>query len=142
MEAQILQTLEEIRAVLFGIAAFAAVGVLFWIIRSVSIIVNQFDDKWRRKWRDDGEKYFERGEYDKLEKHCEEWLEKRPNSAMALWWLARVNFDRGDLAASRVFFERLLAVEPSWKEGSVDPYYKNGEFVMVRANNTLESDAD
>lgn len=122
MEAEILYTLKEIRGILFIIAIVFSIGVLFWILRSISIIVSQFKDAWREDWKVRANDYFNKGSYDKLIQHCEERKEKYPNDANVYWWLARSYMGKGEIEKADALFLQVLNIEPSWEDEFVKPY--------------------
>ncbi|MET0107286.1 MAG: tetratricopeptide repeat protein [Candidatus Thiodiazotropha sp.] len=67
-------------------------------------------------------KHFERAEFEKLEQHCQEKLNKYPNHLNAIWWLARAKLEIGEASEAKTLFERILELEPSWKETHIEPY--------------------
>ena len=122
MDQQILQTLQEIRGILTVLVVM--VGVLFalWVVNWISNIVAQFKSAWENDFINRASKYFESGELDKLNKHCSDKLRKFPNHSKALWWLARSKMEAREREEAVTLFERLLILEPSWKEDTIDPY--------------------
>lgn len=122
MESEILHTLKEIRGILYVMVCVFSVGVLFWILRSISIIANQFKGAWSEDWKARANDYFDKGDFDELIKHCETRKEKYPNDANVYWWMARSYMEKGELEKARELFEKVLKIEPGWEKEYVTPY--------------------
>jgi len=134
MESQILQTLEEIRGILFVIAMLLGIGVLSWVLKSISVVVNQFKYAWSQRWKDNANDLYSKGEYEKLVEHCNDRLNEMPNDAHAVWWLARSYIELEDYEEAKKLFIKVGQIEPSWKSEYVDPYLIDGEVLGSPAN--------
>ena len=71
--------------------------------------------------------FFNKGQYQELEQHCKEKLEELPNAPWVLLWLAKAKRALNESQESIELFEKVLQIEPSWKEDYIDPYFKDGE---------------
>ena len=124
MEQEILQTLQEIRVILYFLLIVVSVGMLVWIVNWISNIATNFQKAWENDFIDQADKFFESANFDKLIEHCQNKLNKYPNHSTAIYWLARAKFELGDSAESIVLFQRLLELEPSWRDSHIEPYLK------------------
>lgn len=122
METEILQTLQEIRGILYVLTAIMSLVMLVWVANWVSNIIANFKQAWESDFTNRADKYFESAEFDKLAQHCQEKLAKHPNHSNATWWLARAKLETGSSSEARKLFERLLELEPNWKETHIEPY--------------------
>lgn len=127
MEAEILKTLHEIRSILFVLVSFIVFGAFIWSVRAMSLIVNNFREAYRNKWDNEADDFFNKGQYQELENHCKKKLEDFPNSPWALLWLAKAKRALNESQESIELFEKVLQLEPSWKENFIEPYFKDGE---------------
>jgi cytochrome c-type biogenesis protein CcmH/NrfG len=124
MEQEILNTLREIRGILFVLAAVMILVALVWAVNWGGNIVVNFKKAWENDFRDRANKYFESADFDRLVEHCEEKLKGCPNHTHATWWLARAKQEMGKGLEAKALFERLVELEPSWKETHIEPYLK------------------
>ncbi len=122
MEAEVLRELKEIRGVLWLAVIIIGIGVFFWILKSISVIYVQFHDMLKNGWSRTSSDLFELGKYDDLVKHCDNKLDKFPNDSHALWWLARANLGLKNSEKALELFEKVAAIEPTWKDESITPY--------------------
>ncbi len=98
---------------------------LVWAANWASNIVANFKKAWENDFINRAEKYFQSAKYEKLVEHCEEKLRKYPNHANAIWWLARAKQGSGNHSESKALFEKLLELEPGWRETHIEPYLKS-----------------
>ncbi|MES9852564.1 MAG: tetratricopeptide repeat protein [Candidatus Thiodiazotropha sp. L084R] len=124
MEKEILQTLNEIRGILFALTSLVSVVLLVWVVHWVSSIYANFKKAWENSFINTAEKYFEKAEFEKLVIYCEERLTNFPNHSNAIWWLARAKQEIGQITEAKALFDRLLELEPGWKETHIEPYIK------------------
>jgi len=124
MEQEILQTLQEIRVILYILLIVVSVGMLVWIVHWISNIAANFQSAWENDFITQADKYFESANFDKLIEHCQDKLNKFPNHSNATYWLARAKLELGDSAESKALFQRLLELEPSWRDSHIEPYLK------------------
>ena len=122
MESELLQTLKEIKGIIFVTGVFVSVGSFFWIVRSITIIINQIKDILAKVWKSQANEYFEKGAFDNLIKHCEERKKKYPNDTHVYWWLARAYREKGEVQKANELFLTVREMEPSWEEEFVNPY--------------------
>lgn len=124
MESDILQTLNEIRDVLYALTIILAITFLIWIINWVGNIKANFTKVWEDDFITLADKYFERANFEKLTRHCNEKLSTHPNHSNAIWWLARTKQETGELDEANKLFQRFLELQPDLKESHVEPYIK------------------
>lgn len=125
MDSEILKTLQEIRDIVHVVAWVVTFCALVWAANWASSIVANFKKTWENDFFNRADKYFQSANYEKLIEHCEEKLRKYPNHSNATWWLARANKGLGNQPESKALFEKLLELEPSWKETHIEPYLKS-----------------
>ncbi len=124
MEKEILQTLQEIRGILYFLTVVVSLIMLILAASWVSNILANFKKAWENDFTNRADKYFERGDFDKLAEHCEEKLSKYPNHSNAIWWLARAKLEKRESAEAKLLFEKLLELEPGWRETHLEPYLR------------------
>ena len=124
MEQQILNTLNEIRAILFVLTVVMIFVSLIWAVNWGSNIFANFKKAWENDFITRANKYFESANFESLVTHCEEKLKKYPNHTNAIWWLARAKQGMGKSLEAKALFEQLLELEPSWKDSHIEPYLK------------------
>ena len=122
MENEVLQTLKEIRGILYILTVITGISMFVWLVHWARNIFISFKKEWERVFITQAENYFEKADYDKLIEHCGEKLRRYPNHSNAIWWLARVKQETGKELEAKKLFEKLLLLEPSWKENHIDPY--------------------
>jgi len=125
MEAEILQTLREIKSILYVIGLIISIAVVFKVFEFITSIIKNFKKAIKEVWRNEANEYFDKGEYDSLISHCEKRIETYPNDVTAIWWLARAHLENGNREKADEYFEKVTNIEPSWKEEHVLPYLKN-----------------
>ncbi len=124
MEQELLNTLREIRGILFVLTAVMIFVSLIWAVNWASNIAANFKKAWEHNFINQANKYFEIADFENLVVHCEEKLKNYPNHTNATWWLARAKQEMGKELEARMLFERLLELEPSWKDSHIEPYLK------------------
>ena len=124
MEAEILQTLKEIRGVLYIIAAIFFVGFSILAVNSLVAILN-LKKAYRKSWKDKAIEYFDTGEFDDLVAHCKEREITHKNDSNAYYWLARVYHQRGDLEKANEYFAKVSKISPEWHREYVLPFIEN-----------------
>ena len=132
MEAEILQTLKEIKGMLFLL--LVGFGLLFalMIAGTVSSIYISIRDRLKSDFTGQAKELFEGHKYNKVIKLCEKEIKIFPRSAEANWWLARAYSELGnDLEALRLF-KKVTELEPTWEGEYVSPYVKE---INERINN-------
>ncbi|MBW9274772.1 MAG: tetratricopeptide repeat protein [Candidatus Thiodiazotropha sp. (ex. Lucinisca nassula)] len=122
MEIEILQTLQEIRGILYALTAIVSLVMLVWMANWISNIIANFKKALENDFINRADKYYKSAEFDKLAEHCQEKLAKYPNHSNATWWLARAKLETGSSSEARKLFKRLLELEPNWKETHIEPY--------------------
>ena len=122
MEKEVLQTLQEIRGILYVLTVIVSLVMLVWVANWVCNIVANLKKAWENDFITRADKYFKSAEFDKLTEHCQEKLAKYPNHSNATWWLAKAKLETGNNSEARKLFERLLELEPSWNETHIEPY--------------------
>ena len=116
MEQEILKILQEIHGLLIGLISMLGFVMLIWVINWISNINKNFKKAWENDFIELADKYFESGNYSKLIDHCKSKLELHPNHSNATWWLARTELELGNLSKAKSLFEKVLELEPSWRE--------------------------
>ena len=122
MEKEILQTLQEIRGILYVLTVIVSLVMLVWAANWIMNIVANVKQAYKNDFINRADKYFERADLEKLTEHCEEKLSDYPNHSDATWWLAREKLETGMESEAKVLFDRLLELEPSWRESHIEPY--------------------
>ncbi len=122
MEPELLQTLKEIRGVLYSMGVAVFIACLFWVIKLISQIIINIKKAMSEAWGNNATDYYDKGEIDKLKKHCEDRISEYPNDAYAFWWLARAYKNTGDVEKADSYFYKVNDIQPSWYEEYVKPY--------------------
>ena len=121
MDAEILQTLHEIRGLLFAITVMAGIGLVVWVLRAGTQVAANLRSAVAAAWTRSATALFEKKKYEALSSYCQARLQEAPNDALALWWLGRACRELGQHELARQHFRRVVEIYPSWKS-SVDPY--------------------
>lgn len=124
METEILHTLQEIRGMLYLLLVIVCTCVALRVIYSINNVITGFKIAWDKNFIGQAGKMFERAQFEKLVEYCKKKLIKYPNHASAIWWLARAKLELGKQSEAQSLFERVLEIEPSWKETHINPYLK------------------
>ncbi|MCP4430233.1 MAG: hypothetical protein GY806_04570 [Gammaproteobacteria bacterium] len=74
MDPEILQTLQQIRNALYLLTAISGVTFLVWVIHWIGNIKVNFKQAWEDDFINLVDKYFERADFEKLAKHCNQKL--------------------------------------------------------------------
>ncbi len=64
------------------------------------------------------EKWFEKGEINKLTKYCEQFIKETPNSVYANWYCGLAHYNKGNYEIARNYFEKVIRINPLWQEGA------------------------
>ncbi len=121
MEAESLHVLQEIRGILFFIAAVITVGFLYWILSSSSILYAAIRAAVKKDWKEQAIEYFDAGKFDELLSHCQEREKTHQNDPSIYYWQARVHYVNGDMEKASELFSRALKISPDWKE-HIEPF--------------------
>lgn len=65
------------------------------------------------------ENWFEKGDLKALERYCENFIKKAPNSVHANWYYALSQYNQGDYEMAREYFENVIRINPLWRDGAV-----------------------
>ncbi len=65
------------------------------------------------------EKWFEKGEINRLTKYCEKFIKDTPNSVYANWYCGLGYYNQGEYEIARDYFEKVILINPLWREGAV-----------------------
>jgi len=125
MEHEILETLQDIRGMLYVLIAITSFTMFVWVFNWLTNIFANFKSGLDNAFIKQADSYFISANFNELVEWCEGELKKHPNHVNATWWLARAKKELGEVEEARALFERLLELEPSWKETHIDPYLKN-----------------
>ena len=127
MDNETISILIEIKAAIYILIAVVTLGVIAnWIRAGVAIknvIRKELDDLFSEEASD----YYDKGRYDDLLSHCEEYLKSKPNHSYALWYKAKAYYQKEDYEKAKRCFEHLSKSEPSWEESNVRPYLQKIE---------------
>jgi cytochrome c-type biogenesis protein CcmH/NrfG len=126
MDTEILQTLHEIRGLLFAITVITCIGVAVWVLHAGTQIAVNLRSAVAANWKRTANMLFEKKKYEALSVYCQARLRQAPNDALALWWLGRACREQGQLELSQQHFRRALEIHPTWKN-SIDPYLGDGK---------------
>ena len=121
MEAEILQTLEEIRGLLYIIAAVLIVAVVFLIHSSGPVFYSILKPLVKKDWKEQAIEHFNSGEFEKLVAHCQERELTHKNDPNVYYWQARVHHAKGDTDKATELFTKVSVIAPDW-QGFVEPY--------------------
>ncbi len=64
------------------------------------------------------EKWFEKGEINRLTKYCETFIKDTPNSVYANWYCGLGYYNKGEYELARDYFEKVIRINPLWREGA------------------------
>ena len=126
MDTEILQTLHEIRGLLFAITIIAGIGIAVWVLRAGTQIAANLRSVVDAGWQRTATALFEKKQYEALSSYCQTRLREAPNNALALWWLGRACRELGQHELAQQHFRRALEIYPTWKS-SIDPYLVDGK---------------
>ena len=124
MEAEILQTLKEIRGILYIITAIFFVGFSILAVNSF-IATRSVKKTLGESWKDKAIEYFDKGKFDELVIHCKERELTHKNDSNAYYWLARVYHQRGDLEKAKEYFDKASSISPEWHKEYIQPFLEN-----------------
>ncbi|PIE45313.1 MAG: hypothetical protein CSA45_02940 [Gammaproteobacteria bacterium] len=65
------------------------------------------------------ERWFEKGELQRLNRYCEDYIKKTPNSVHANWYYALSHFNQGQYEIARQYFENVVRINPLWRDGAI-----------------------
>ncbi len=129
MESEVLQTLKEIRGILFFMVVIFGVFVFFLALGIIQIIIKRYKQNLSNRWENIAGNLFNKAKYSELIVHCNTRLSGFPNDVNAVWWLAKSYKELGDYEDAKLLFIKVGELEPSWKPAYVDPYFKDGELL-------------
>lgn len=124
MEAEILETLKEIRGLLFLLVAGFGFLILLMVVSTVSSIYVTIKDRLKIDFSDKAKRLFETQKYKEIITLCNRELELFPRSAEANWWLARAYSQLGNDLEALKLFKKVTELEPAWEAEYVAPYVK------------------
>lgn len=124
MEAEILQTLKEIRGVFYVIAAIFFVG---FSVLSINAFETRRDLKktLKRSWNDEAIEYFETENYNALIEHCKSRENTHKNDANPFYWQARMYREKGEIEKAKEYFSKCSKMSPEIHQAFVAPYLEN-----------------
>ncbi len=64
------------------------------------------------------EKWFEKGEINRLTTYCEKFIKDTPNSVYANWYCGLGYYNQGEYELARDYFEKVIRINPLWREGA------------------------
>jgi cytochrome c-type biogenesis protein CcmH/NrfG len=122
VDKEILDVLTDIRISVYVLIVATIIVVALSLFRVFSSSRWVLREATERVFRVTAEEFFEKGEYNKLIKHCDDVLKNRPNHLYALWYLGKAHYALKDYRAAAIPFERLVEIQPDWEEGYVRIY--------------------
>ena len=121
MEQQILEQLVTIKYLLVGILVTTAMPAIVIILSKMMGV--RFRDRTKGEtFRVVATQHLEDGEYQELINYCQNELEKRPNSAMAYWFMGRAYFEQTNYLKAKEHFSKAVEIDPSWNKEFVVPF--------------------
>lgn len=126
MESEILTTLQEIRAYAFITMIAVVMWVFFKILESIQRIITGFKKAWDDQFNTRMLDLIQKGNYDDVITECADILNKSSNNLNANWFIARAYYHKQDSSHARNYFEKVIQLEPSWKEDAEDYLSKLG----------------
>jgi hypothetical protein len=125
MDAELLQTPQEIRGGLYVLDLLGVVALFVWMVRGGSQIAVQLQSVVTARWKNSANMMFGKKQYEALAKHCSVRLKEFPNDEWALWWSARTHRELGNRDFSQRQFQRIVEIAPGWRK-AVEPYLGTG----------------
>jgi len=124
MENESIIILSEIRTILYAILGIvSAIGITF-VIRSIIVIRSSVKEAKRDVFKELANDLLEEGNVSELISYCNDTLIKKPNNALALWWLGKAYFQKEDYINAKECFRKVLLTEPDWEKSHIEPYLK------------------
>lgn len=121
MDQQILDQLVIIKYLLIGILVTTAMPAIVIILSRMMGV--RFQDRTKGEtFRVVATQHLEDGEYHELIEYCQKELAKRPNSAMAFWFMGRAYYEQNDYTRAREHFSKTVEIDPSWNKEFVVPF--------------------
>lgn len=96
------------------------------------------DDKEQEQFNgEQAEKWFEKGELNELDRYCEGFIKQSPNSVHANWYYALSHYNQGDYIIAREYFEKVIHINPLWREGAIVYLQEIAEKIGLPQTTTL-----
>jgi cytochrome c-type biogenesis protein CcmH/NrfG len=124
METERLNTVREIRGLLFIFVGVFCVWALFAVLAKLTHIYRNFAAEREEIFRRMAESLSSQGKMAEMKDHCLERLENYPNDISAMLWLAKAYFRSGEHEQALAQFEVLALIAPHWAE-DYDPYIRS-----------------
>jgi len=118
MESEILQELELIRGYVFVMMCAVILWIIFKVLESAQNVFTGFKKAWDTNFNNRMSNFQDSGEYEKIIAECKEKLEKYPNHNDAVWFLAIAYFYTEQFENSKLNFEKVIYLVPSWEESA------------------------
>ena len=121
MENEILQSLNEIKIIMYIVLAVLGLGVVLAVFMIIGVTSKILKYKKQEEFNFLGQEMLDKDCNKELIEHAKEHLEERPNHTYALWYLAKAYYNLKNYAQAKELFEKVGKIEPSWVE-TVEPY--------------------
>ena len=122
MNEQILEEIQRTNDILIRLSIIVLVGVIFWCLRSVTLIWTQIQGIRNRIWRDWANRLWNEGKIDRLRKEAIEKAEKEPRNAEGFYWKALAERELNMKDELPKTLKRVMELAPKWKEDWMDEY--------------------
>ncbi len=116
-----LQTLKEIRGILFFITGTFSIGFSILVFNSLSSLW-RLKKSLKKAWTEEAHELFISCQFEKLIKSCNSRIRRYPHDYNAYWWQARAYLEKGDVNKSDELFAKAIEIEPAIEDEYVRPY--------------------
>ena len=120
MDTEILLNLQEIKELLVVILIIVTIILLGQIAGFTSKMLSNWTVGREKAFIYLASRHFDKQEYQELVEYCEAKRKKWGNSPYPLYWLARAQFELGNIKLAKELFEDIVKMEPEW-ESTVSP---------------------
>ena len=121
MENEILQSINEIKTLMYIVIAIIGVGTVLITFISINVILKTAKFKKQEYFNFHAQEMLDKDCNEELIEFAQEYLEERPNHTYALWYLAKGYYNTKNYLQAKELFEKIGKTEVSWLE-TVEPY--------------------
>ena len=121
MENEILQSVNEIKTLVYIILAIVGLGAILVIFIALNVTSKMGKHQKEEDFNFQAQEMLDKNCNKELIEYAKEHLEKRPNHTYALWYLAKGNYNLENYSQAKELFEKIVKTEVSWLE-TVEPY--------------------
>jgi cytochrome c-type biogenesis protein CcmH/NrfG len=106
MEQEILNTLQEIRTVIYILVIFVFFGIVVNSVRAAISIKGLLRRELYEQFKEEASQFYDKGDFTSLIDHCIKKLKINPNHTYALWYLAKAYYQKNDFKQAKQVFRK------------------------------------